>query len=66
MTGYYTFWIASDDNGELWLSTDSNPADIVKIASVPGATGHDQWNVYSQQQSASIYLVAGQKYFIEA
>ena len=65
-TGNYVFWISSDDCGELWLSTDGDPADIVKIASVPGATGHNQWNVYTQQQSASIYLVAGQKYFIEA
>ena len=24
-TGTYTFWIASDDNGELWLSTTSSP-----------------------------------------
>ena len=35
-TGYYIFWISSDDNGELWLSTNSNPANKVKIASVPG------------------------------
>ncbi|MEL6650459.1 MAG: PA14 domain-containing protein, partial [Bacteroidota bacterium] len=25
-TGNYSFWIASDDKGELWLSTDDNPA----------------------------------------
>ena len=25
VTGNYTFWIASDDSSELWLSTDSNP-----------------------------------------
>ena len=30
------------------------------------ATGHNVWNLYPQQQSASIYLVAGQKYYIEA
>ncbi len=65
-TGYYTFWIASDDNGQLWLSTDSNPANKVEIAYVPGATGHNVWNLYPQQQSASIYLVAGQRYYIEA
>jgi hypothetical protein len=65
-SGNYVFWISSDGNGELWLSTDSNPANKVKIAYVPGATGHNVWNVYPQQQSVSIYLVAGQKYYIEA
>ena len=65
-TGNYVFWIASDDNGELWLSTNSDPANKVEIASQPGATGHNQWNAFTQQQSASIYLVAGQKYYIEA
>ncbi len=65
-TGNYVFWIASDDNGELWLSTNSDPANKVEIASQPGATGHNQWNAFAQQQSVSIYLVAGQKYYIEA
>ena len=36
-TGDYTFWIASDDNSELWLSTDSTVANKQLIASVgPG------------------------------
>ena len=36
MTGNYTFWIASDDKSELWLSTtNDNPVNKVKIASVP-------------------------------
>ncbi len=65
-TGNYRFWIASDDNSELWLSTNNDPAGKVKIASVPGATGHNQWNAFTEQRSASIYLVAGQRYYIEA
>ena len=65
-SGYYTFWISSNDNGELWLSTNSDPANKVKIASVPGSTGHNTWNVYPQQQSESIYLVGRQRYYIEA
>ena len=35
MSGNYVFWIASDDNSELWLSTDDDPAHKVLIASVP-------------------------------
>ena len=38
-TGNYTFWIASDDNGELWLSVNDNPANKVRIAWVPGCDG---------------------------
>jgi glucose/arabinose dehydrogenase len=30
--GEYSFWIASDDNSELWLSTDGDPANARLIA----------------------------------
>lgn len=65
-TGAYTFWIASDDNGELWLSTDDDPANAILIASVPAWTSSRQWDKYIQQQSSPITLTAGQKYYIEA
>jgi fibronectin type 3 domain-containing protein len=52
--GNYTFWIASDANSELWLSTDNNPANAVLIAYIPG-----------NSQSSPKSLVAGQKYYVE-
>lgn len=64
-TGSYTFWIASDDNSELWLSTDSTPANKSLIASVTGDTSPRQWTKFPSQQSAAIALTAGQKYYIE-
>ena len=64
--GNYTFWIASDDNSELWLSTNDNPANKVRIALVTGLTTSRQWTKYSSQKSALKYLIAGQKYYIEA
>ncbi|MBM4017443.1 MAG: hypothetical protein FJ288_03800 [Planctomycetes bacterium] len=70
-TGNYTFWIASDDNSELWLnSAGEDPAGAVMIAYV-GATGSAQstnwrqWTKYASQQSAQVWLVAGQRYYIE-
>ncbi len=63
-TGEYTFWIASDDNGELWL-TDTNGVRQL-IASVPGSTSSRQWAKYASQKSAPIHLDAGQVYPIEA
>ncbi len=65
-TGNYIFWIASDDNSELWLSTNEKPDGKVKIAYVSGSTSPRQWTKYSSQKSASIYLIKGQKYYIEA
>jgi hypothetical protein len=53
--GNYTFWIAGDDSGQLWLSTDDNPANASLIAYVPGSA-----------QSSPISLAASQKYYIEA
>ncbi|MFI5380370.1 MAG: lamin tail domain-containing protein, partial [Tepidisphaerales bacterium] len=65
-TGSYTFWIASDDNSQLWLSTNDNPANKVEIAYVSDWTGSREWTKEASQQSAAISLVAGQRYYIEA
>ncbi|MGI4021563.1 MAG: PA14 domain-containing protein [Janthinobacterium lividum] len=65
-TGNYTFWIASDDAGELWLSTDDQPGNKVRIATVSGYTDYREWTRYSSQKSVQIQLQAGQKYYIEA
>src|SRR5690554_4593449 len=64
-SGNYTFYIASDDYAELWLSSDAQPEKKQLIASVPGATRIDQWNKYPQQISASIRLEQGKKYYLE-
>ena len=66
VSGDYRFWIATDDNGELWLSTDNNPANRTRIAYVPGYTTSRQWNKFPEQRSALIHLEAGQHYYIEA
>ena len=64
-TGNYTFWIAGDDNCELWLSTDANPANIRRIAFVSAWTTSRQWTKFPEQQSAAIALNAGTRYYIE-
>ena len=66
VTGSYTFWIASDDNSELWLSTNDNPVNKVKIAFVADWTTSHEWNKLSSQKSAPIPLIAGQRYYVEA
>ncbi|MBC7923940.1 MAG: hypothetical protein H7Z75_22945 [Ferruginibacter sp.] len=66
VSGNYVFWIASDDQSELWLSRDSNPGNRAKIAVCEGYTAPRQWDKYGFQRSAPVYLTGGQKYYIEA
>ena len=65
-SGSYTFWIASDNHGELWLSSDSLEEHKVKISHHQGWTGQTEWDKFDTQKSAGVELSAGQRYFIEA
>jgi hypothetical protein len=65
-TGNYTFFIAADDNAELWLGTTSDPASAVLVCSVTGYTGVREWTKNASQQSVAIALTAGQPYWIMA
>jgi uncharacterized protein (DUF1800 family) len=65
-TGNYTFWIASDDQSELWISNDDQPANLVKRAYVLTYTSSRQWTKETNQKSPILALTAGQKYYFEA
>ena len=65
-TGNYTFWIATDDGGSLYLSTDEKPANAREIAYVSGWTPSRQWDTEPNQRSAPISLVAGKAYYVSA
>ena len=64
--GAYSFWIASDDASQLFLSTDENPSNMVSIASVATWTNPREWAKEANQQSAPITLQAGRRYYLEA
>ncbi len=67
-TGEYTFWIASDNSSELWLSRSDNPTKSKKIAFIPhySWTNPREWSKLPSQRSESIWLEAGATYYIEA
>ncbi len=65
VSGEYTFWIASDDESELYLSPNASKFGRVKIASVTGWVAPLSWDQLESQKSRSIHLVAGQSYFME-
>jgi uncharacterized protein YjdB len=68
-TATYYFYIASDNNGEFWLSTNDQPSNkgTAPIAKLLGSTGKREWDKdLKNQKSAGIALVAGRKYYFEA
>jgi predicted peptidase len=65
-TGDYTFFIASDNQGELLLSSDERREHIARIARVKEWCFPRDWTSDPAQQSRPIHLSAGQKYFVEA
>lgn len=62
----YTFYIASDDEGVLNLSNNTNPANKQTIASHTGWTSSRAWFKYSTQKSAPIHLEKGDIVYLEA
>ena len=66
-TGNYSFWVSSDDNSELKISSDSSSGNVgSSIASVSGWTSTNEWTKYTSQHSGTVYLQAGHQYYIEA
>ncbi len=78
VSGKYNFFMSSDDNGALYLSTDSSPANLQLIASEPVWNGRRDWlgvarrNATAPENRSStafpdgIELTAGQMYYFEA
>jgi hypothetical protein len=62
----FKFFIASDNDGEFWLSTNEKPENKVKQAYVIGKTLPHEWTKFSTQKSGYINLEAGKQYYFEA
>ncbi|MFC7339518.1 PA14 domain-containing protein [Haloferula chungangensis] len=65
VTGDYTFWLTGDDQTEFWLSTDDDKFNKQLIVAPDSYYGYQEYDVDASQQSASVSLVAGQRYYIE-
>ena len=68
VTGNYTFWIASDNSSELWISPDVSPENAGRIAFIKSGdwVNQHEWSRFPSQRSETIYLSADKTYFIEA
>jgi hypothetical protein len=65
VTGQYTFWIYGDDQTELFLSSDDNPVNKQKIASVNSWTSQLEITKETNQKSSIISLEANKPYYVE-
>jgi hypothetical protein len=64
--GTYTFWIASDDQGQFSLSTTSFREDLVKMCEVfLWVSSTTEYDKYPEQKSKPIDLVANELYYYE-
>ncbi len=66
VSGSFTFYLSSDDNGQLWLSSDTTAAGLRLIAEVPSWTTSREWTKYPGQRSAPVTLEKGKYYYIMA
>lgn len=66
VTTNYVFYIATDDGGQLFVSTDDTPENKVLAAFVNGwAPARDWYREPSNQRSAPRFLTAGTRYYVE-
>ncbi|MFK7820002.1 MAG: protein kinase [Planctomycetaceae bacterium] len=75
-TGDYVFYLASDDEGELYLSSDESPDNLELVAAVKrgpsgignesGRTNKRAWGANPSAVSKSIHLEAGKRYSVKA
>ncbi len=64
-TGNFTFWLNTDDQGELWLSTDDDPGNAQLIAQESSWAAFGTWGS-GEEKSDEIPLIGGRKYYIMA
>ncbi|XP_057304821.1 uncharacterized protein LOC130641845 isoform X1 [Hydractinia symbiolongicarpus] len=65
-SGFYKFVAACDNVCQVYLSTNSDPANKANIITVTSYTSRYQYNKRTSQNSNAINLVAGGMYYMEA
>lgn len=66
-SGSHNFYIAGDDDCQLWFSTDENPANATLICNkVGGPNGNRDWQTINGRKSPNITLTLGNRYFMFA
>ena len=66
VSGDYRFFIASDNQGELYLGTDESPFTMRRLCRVDSWTDFRSWEEDTMQASGVVTLVEGDEYYFEA
>jgi hypothetical protein len=65
-TGLFTFFLTSDENAELWVSSSDEPAHKLKRSWVTaGSVAPGAWDTQPSQRSVPMMLTAGVRYYVE-
>lgn len=64
-TGDFTFWLAADDQAELWISSSDNPTQSLFAANITSSVNPREWDKRAQQKYGPVRLEKGKKYFVE-
>jgi hypothetical protein len=65
VTGDYTFWLSGNEGTGLWFSPNDDPGRARQIATARNNQPRT-WTEERFQESPTIHLVAGRKYYIQA
>ena len=65
VSGNWIFYISSDSQSFLYVSTDGTRFQKRMLSSAPGYTGIQEWTKFPSQKSVPVHLEAGQPYFVE-
>ena len=64
--GFYSFFVTSDENVEVWISSSEESASKLKRSFISyGNVGTGVWNALTSQQSLPMLMKGGHRYFIE-
>lgn len=66
VTGEYRFWVTGDDDQGLWVSSSDSKFDKREVARSRNWTIPGRFNQYKEQESRPIFLVEGERYYLEA
>jgi hypothetical protein len=64
-TGEYTFYLAADDQGEFWLSSDDTPEKLALCVKTESYSNYRAWDK-EKRRSKPVSLAKGQHYYVEA